>query len=273
MSKKSTNNIPGILTLQIDALRLILKENLGARDKRDAWIAPLGLLVTLVSTSLVSDFSNRFGLKAAQWQTLAYVSIFACLIWLSRAAYSSFKVPTLEQVMSRIYDKSLTRVRSRAVLFLKARDQSGVQRFLVYYDELWQCYFCPHVHMPDDTPQLEADITTVVTNTLSVDPRSLHLSYIDRGDLQSTKKSAATQEMTYYYFYFYHAKIDFPFDESFSSLKFTLQNMTYRWVTIDEVMSHKITLERNAEVYRHIKDNFLDFFDQRVPMSISHIIC
>ena len=63
-----------IIVINIDKLKLILKDHQDAlRQKRD-WINPLALFITLLVTNLTSTFNDTWSISADTWKAIFIIS-------------------------------------------------------------------------------------------------------------------------------------------------------------------------------------------------------
>jgi hypothetical protein len=82
-----------------DKVRLCLIAHLrGLEAKRD-WIAPTGVLLTIIGTFATTTFHDA-GLSAAAWQAIYIISGIMTLGWLGRALLVAWKAPTMEDVVA-----------------------------------------------------------------------------------------------------------------------------------------------------------------------------
>lgn len=82
-----------------DKVRLCLIEHLGRMEAKKDWIAPAGVLLTLLITFATTTFQD-FGLKAATWQAIFVISAVLSLAWLIWAAKAAWSAPGVEDVVA-----------------------------------------------------------------------------------------------------------------------------------------------------------------------------
>ena len=80
-----------------DKVRLILIEHLGRMEARKDWLAPGGVLLTLILTFVTTSFKD-FVFKAAVWQAIFVVAGFLVVAWLVKVLLKAWKAPTVEDV-------------------------------------------------------------------------------------------------------------------------------------------------------------------------------
>jgi hypothetical protein len=81
-----------------DKVRLCLIAHLGRLEARKDWIAPSGILLTLVVTFATTTFRDSL-LSAATWQAIFVVSTVLTVAWLARAIWRAWNAPTVEDVV------------------------------------------------------------------------------------------------------------------------------------------------------------------------------
>jgi hypothetical protein len=80
------NISPVVIATTEDKLRLALYQRHTIFRARDAWIAPLGLLISIVLALATSTF-RKFGLEAAVWEAIFWLGGIASFLWLGWALY------------------------------------------------------------------------------------------------------------------------------------------------------------------------------------------
>jgi len=71
-----------VLVTTSDKLRLCLIRHQKTLSGRFGWVAPLGMLLTLVITLLTTDFSNSLGLSQHTWKAIFILSSILVGLWL-----------------------------------------------------------------------------------------------------------------------------------------------------------------------------------------------
>lgn len=83
-----------------DKVRLCLMKHLEGLEQRRQWIAPAGILATLMATFPTTTFNDFVGLKAATWQAVFFLAAVITGGWLVRAVIKSARAPTLDDVVA-----------------------------------------------------------------------------------------------------------------------------------------------------------------------------
>ena len=96
-----------IIQVTEDKLRLVLKEHIAQIEEKKAWVAPLGILITVVTAFSTSAFKEA-GFKAATWEAIFVITGLLSLIWLIKTLYAAWKMPSIEDIVEKIKNKSTT---------------------------------------------------------------------------------------------------------------------------------------------------------------------
>jgi hypothetical protein len=71
-----------LIAVTADKVRLCLRDYKDSLKARDKWIAPAGILATLLTTLATTEFKAFFGLEAAGVKALYVLTAILCAIWL-----------------------------------------------------------------------------------------------------------------------------------------------------------------------------------------------
>lgn len=98
-----------IITTTTDRLKLKLIEFEKDLTTRERWIAPTGILVSLIATLITANFQVALGLSADTWKAIFIICIFLTSIWLIlslRKLGQAWRRPTLDHIIEQIKTKS-----------------------------------------------------------------------------------------------------------------------------------------------------------------------
>jgi hypothetical protein len=70
-------------------------------EKKRNWIAPLGILVTIIVTLVTSDFKN-VGLNAATWQSMFIIAGLISLGWLVYCVKEAWQSKDIEDIIDEL---------------------------------------------------------------------------------------------------------------------------------------------------------------------------
>lgn len=90
-----------IIKITTDKLKLILKDYLQSMERKKEWIAPLGIVITLVVVLSTTTFKEAY-LSADTWKAIFIISLILSSGWLLKSLWYAFKSPSVEQIVERI---------------------------------------------------------------------------------------------------------------------------------------------------------------------------
>jgi len=249
--------LPHVVQIPYDTLYHLLYVFTEKASKSGDWVAPLGILVTLATTYLISDFKDRFWLAADYWRLIVILSMFACAVWLSRALFQLRRVPTLDSLVQDIVAKSAKRDENRDLFLIKAPSEDNVMRFLVYRDPVWEAYFFLHVPFdPNIVPDAShmAGLRASVASYLGVVFDQVEVSHLEELDTCTSKVSDRTKLETFYAFRFWAVVLGCEI-KNLRLRRFELGGTEFCWMTLAEMQAHSQTAKKNADVIDHLFNN------------------
>ena len=99
--KVSFNTDIDVIVTTEDKLKLVLSEWQHFANSRDAWIAPAGILISMLITVVTADF-RKILLEAAVWQAIFYVTLVLVFGWLLRALWKRPKNKSRDDFIRQI---------------------------------------------------------------------------------------------------------------------------------------------------------------------------
>jgi hypothetical protein len=101
-----TNLDQDVIQITEDKLRLILNQHLDQIEQKQAWIAPLGVFLTIVLTLTTASFKDAF-LSASVWDAIFIVSAILSIAWLIKTSYRAFNSPSVDDVVEKIKNRTV----------------------------------------------------------------------------------------------------------------------------------------------------------------------
>ncbi len=89
-----------ILTTE-DKVNLCLLKYLKQMEKKRGWMAPAGVLITIIITLVTSDFKD-VGLEASVWSALFIIAGILSFIWLVFSIFDALKSKSIEDVVTEL---------------------------------------------------------------------------------------------------------------------------------------------------------------------------
>jgi hypothetical protein len=96
-----------IILTTADKARLCLMEALDRLERRRAWIAPAGILATLVVVFPTTTFQDFLGFSKEYWRAIFSMVTLGALTWLIVCLYRMRASITVEEVVDRLRTDSL----------------------------------------------------------------------------------------------------------------------------------------------------------------------
>jgi anaerobic C4-dicarboxylate transporter len=94
-----------IIVTTIDKVKILLMERQDTLLAKNEWIAPAGMLITLIATLLTTDFKEKFGYSKDFWNALFIMVIIFCIIWLIKALIKltiTWKKGNLKEIIEQL---------------------------------------------------------------------------------------------------------------------------------------------------------------------------
>ena len=91
-----------VIKITEDKLRNILLENQGEMSKKNEWVTPVGIFLTLLIAILTTEAKTAFGLSSDSWQAIFIVCAGLCVIWFFRTVKRARGGLCVDDLISRI---------------------------------------------------------------------------------------------------------------------------------------------------------------------------
>ena len=94
-----------IITITKDKIEICLMKHLEKLKKRDAWLAPMGIALTMLVTLLSANFKD-FIVSKATWQAIFIIGFFLSVVWLVKTLRFAWTSTTIEDILTEIKAES-----------------------------------------------------------------------------------------------------------------------------------------------------------------------
>lgn len=105
-STLTRNLTQNIIEVTEDRLRLVLTNNKELTEASSRWHTPLGILIAIVTTLVVSDFTEpSLGVPATTWQAVYIIAGVLAFAWTLRAGYRTLRdgrLSTIDQIVDEL---------------------------------------------------------------------------------------------------------------------------------------------------------------------------
>lgn len=107
IQRVDTNVTQQIIVTTADKARLCLMQTLDRMEQRKAWIAPAGILATMIVVFPTTTFQDFLGLSRDYWRALFLLVTIGAMIWLIHALLRIRGSLTIDQIVDRLRSESL----------------------------------------------------------------------------------------------------------------------------------------------------------------------
>ena len=232
---------------KLENLLLKRKEQIG--NSSDLW-AELLAVVTYIVSLFCSDFHGAFGLQPSTLQTIAnvvaIVFLFVLTVQIIKRIRNKYDYEMLYEDIT-----NMNQIKHYfSLVAIKDDYEQYPNRFLVYYDQSWKCWFFPNFRTKEEDN--EKFIVSKLSNYLHIKEDDISLQYIT--EKVQPKFSIPDQIQKVYSHKLYQANIsDFP--EEIQDKDFIVGQTKYRWMTIAEMEADPVIKEKNSDVVSLVKDS------------------
>lgn len=95
-----------IIQITEDKLRLVLNEHIAQTEQRKAWIAPLGLLIAIITAFTTSNFKDAL-FKAHTWEAIFFITGLLSAGWLALTGIQAIRSPSVQEIVEKIKNRSV----------------------------------------------------------------------------------------------------------------------------------------------------------------------
>lgn len=240
------------LVISKDRLALLFEKNKKYIGTNILVSGEISIGLSTTTTVFVSEFKDILFIPS---EFIKAIYIIVSIIMFALAIHTLWKNKiTHETLLNKVIELSEVENEYRAIIVLRDEFNPYSNKYLVYYDTVWNCYLCLHYSYNPNNEETESDnaILKRVSNELCIKPELLSVISICKKD--SCKHSYRTNETKFYHFHYYSTTINS--DNTPDLMKqdeFEINEKKYYWKSIDELRNHKNTWERNSDVI-----NFLE---------------
>lgn len=125
----------GFIFITEDKVRICLMKYVEYLEKRGSWIAPAGILITIITVVVTADFKNKLFPKEV-WSALFIVAGIVSLVWLIFAISKTKKIKTIDDVINDLKLKAEPSTKVGSIpqsTEEKVVESSEVQKFVLNY--------------------------------------------------------------------------------------------------------------------------------------------
>lgn len=214
-------------------------------DGIDIVIAAAIYIVSLIC----SDFKSVFGLDKSVIKAVAWILAIVILIYGIYRICKSVKYKYNHHILYRDIENIDEVVHKFSIVAIKDSYHDFANKFLLYYDNVWQCWFFFSFHTSEH--QNEENIVQRISNKLKIDCKYIKVCYIS--DRYQPKFSKKDMKNKLYQHSLYQGIIS-QFPDIMKQDEFEIEGTKYKWWTIDEMESDKDIMDMNSDVVSFVKE-------------------
>lgn len=139
-----------------------------------------------------------------------------------------------------------------SIIAIKDTFEQYPNKYLLYFDNRWKCWFFLNFKTNSNDDQNESNIRKGISSKLKIDTDEIALEY--KGEEIHRKYSVSNQEDRYYHHKLYNCEIK-NFNDNLKNEKFTIDDVKYTWMTIDEMEKNPSIIKHNMDVVEFVKHN------------------
>ncbi len=105
IDKHRSNVKSDLIEITEDKLENILLKHIRKIGTRKAWLAPLGLFISIILANISATFTEKFGIPSSIWEAIFFIGAIASGIWLIASfvlMIVNWKESSIDYLISRI---------------------------------------------------------------------------------------------------------------------------------------------------------------------------
>lgn len=237
--------------LSEDRLQLILERHKGEIGRRDDWSNVITGVIFLLST-WSAHYDDLYGFSGRNIKTLILLLALMATVWgilmVLNNHNNKFDHDKLYQELKEANEIE----HPFSIVAIKDTFEKYPNKYLLYYDNRWNCWFFFNFKTNELDEQNESNIKNGISSKLKIDTSAMKLEYKD--EAIHYKYSESDKVKKYYHHKLYNCVID-DFRDELKKDKFTIDDVNYTWMTIDEMEKNPSIRQHNMDVVDFVKHN------------------
>ena len=230
-------------------LKLLLEEKRDYINNSVDGIDTVITVIVYVISLLCCEFKPIFGINPIVLQTLAWVIAVLLLIYGIIKIVKSCKYKYNHNILFHDIENLDEILHKFSIVAIKDTYQDFANRFLLYYDNAWKCWFFFSFHTEEY--QNEEQLIQRLSNSLKIDKDYIKIRYIS--DRLQPKYSERDHQNKVYQHSLYQGVVN-QFSDEMKQLEFTIDGVRYKWFTISEMEADSNIMKKNADLISFVKE-------------------
>lgn len=232
-------------------LKLLLEQKRGFIGKRLSWdLVVTGLLFAL--PLIPTTFNDLWGIPGNVYKwVLISIGFAIILTGIIQMAVAEKKKYTADDLYNDIVELEPPAKRFSLVA-IKDTFQKYPNRYLLYYDQKWDCKFFPNFKSMEDEEENKANIIGKISVMLNVPADRLSAEF--KAQAIQRKFAPADNAINIYDHKLYEITIS-SFPKELKQSSFTIEGKQFYWLTINDMLKDRRIYEMNLSVVSFVKEN------------------
>lgn len=241
--------MPRILLYESD-LRLLLEKHREDIGRKAAW-SDIFAGVVFVSQSVFTSYFDLLGIPGVIWKGGFVLLGFAFAVRGIRITCSSRRHGfSHDALFEEIADMNKI-THPFSIVAIRDSYNKYPNRFLLYYDERWSCWFFPNYKTTKSADDNIPNICGRLSSQLKIPASSINLELKDEAVHEKYSRSDNVRKT--YEHKLYNASIA-SFPDAEREDNFTVDGIRYRWMSIHDMENNHIIKEINSDVVSFVKE-------------------
>lgn len=261
--KKTKNKLPENIFINSSTLELILQDYKEKLATKKDWVNALSIFLAFLLCLMVSDFKDKFGLKALQWETIIEGATIFSFFWFLHSIYKALNTDPYKDLISDISGSIKNFTEYTAIYFIRIT-KGNIPRILVERNMIWDCFFLPYVHyspLQSIDIQRRDHLTKTIAGFLGIDSGSVQIEHLEDCFLTSEKFSESEKIQKQFNFEFFYIRFSCETLDP-DCMEYHIGGKRFMWLTLDELENDEKTKKKNGDVISHVKKHYNVFFHQ-----------
>lgn len=140
-----------------------------------------------------------------------------------------------------------------SIVAIKDTFRDYPNKYLLYYDNRWNCWFFMNFKTKDDPEANISSIKQGISSKLKVDANDIELNH--KAEEMHHKHSVSDDEDKWYHHKLYSCELA-NFRSELEKDDFSIDDVKYKWMTIAEMEKNPSIKKHNMDVVQFVKNNY-----------------
>ena len=239
------------ILLSEDKLHYILERHDKEIGRRANWSSVVTGSTFIIST-MGASYDNFFFLTGSAIKTAIIVVAVMLTIWGVLMELNNHNKKFDKNVLYEEMVANNEMEHPFSIVAIKDTFREFPNKYLLYYDNRWNCWFFFNFKTVENAEQNEASIKKGIATKLKINTDKISLIF--KVEDIHRKYSVSDDVIKYYHHSLYDCVID-EFRDEIEKDDFSIDGIKYKWMTIDEMEKNPSIKKHNLDVVEFVKSN------------------